>query len=99
MLSEAHIQQENDQRLRALDEDFQSLKRQLARRGVDADALVRRAMDFRVAVPSWGVGAGGTRFGRFGFPGEPRTIFEKLEDCHAILKLVRVTPAVVFSRP
>ena len=35
------------------------------------------AMDFRVAVPSWGVGAGGTRFGRFGIPGEPRTIYER----------------------
>ena len=99
VLSDAHIQQENDQRLHAVDEDFQSLKRQLARRGVDADALVRRAMDFRVAVPSWGVGAGGTRFGRFGFPGEPRTIFEKLDDCEAILKLVRVTPSVSLHIP
>jgi L-rhamnose isomerase/sugar isomerase len=99
MLSDAHIQEENAKRAGAVDEDFQSLSRQLARRGVDAETLVRKAMDFRVAVPSWGVGAGGTRFGRFGFPGEPRTIFEKLEDCEAIFKLVRVTPGISLHIP
>jgi L-rhamnose isomerase/sugar isomerase len=99
MLSDAHIQEENAKRVGAVDEDFQSLSRQLARRGVDAETLVRKAMDFRVAVPSWGVGAGGTRFGRFGFPGEPRTIFEKLEDCEAIFQLVRVTPGISLHIP
>jgi L-rhamnose isomerase/sugar isomerase len=99
MLSDAYIQEENAKRLDAVDEDFQSLARQLARRGVDAEMLVRKAMDFRVAVPSWGVGAGGTRFGRFGFPGEPRTIFEKLEDCEAIARLARVTPGISLHIP
>ena len=63
MLSDAHIQEENAKRAGAVDEDFQSLSRQLTRRGVDAETLVRKAMDFRVAVPSWGVGAGGTGIG------------------------------------
>ena len=52
MLSDAHIQEENAKRLDAIDEDVRSLTRQLARRGVDAEGLVRKAMDFRVAVPS-----------------------------------------------
>ena len=34
-----------------------------------------------MAVPSWGVGTGGTRFARFPGPGEPRNVFEKLDDC------------------
>ena len=41
-----------------LEEDYDHLARQLARRGVDAEALVERAMAFRVAVPSWGLGIG-----------------------------------------
>jgi len=61
--------------------------------------LVGRAAGFRVAVPSWGVGAGGTRFGRFGFVGEPRNIFEKLEDCEAVFKLGRVTPGISLHIP
>ena len=52
-----------------------------------------------MAVPSWGVGTGGTRFARFPNPGEPRNIFEKLEDCEAILKLVRTTPGISLHIP
>jgi L-rhamnose isomerase len=37
----------------------------LARRGVDIEAMVARAMAWSVAVPTWGVGTGGTRFARF----------------------------------
>ena len=42
---------------------------------------------FDVAVPSWGVGTGGTRFARFPGPGEPRDVFDKLEDCAVIQQL------------
>jgi L-rhamnose isomerase/sugar isomerase len=52
-----------------------------------------------VAVPSWGVGTGGTRFARFPGEGEPRDIYEKLEDCATIFKLVRSTPAVSLHIP
>ncbi len=98
-LSDAAIQEHNQSRLRALAEDYEHLALQLGRRNIDAEALVRRAIDFRVAVPSWGVGAGGTRFGRFGFAGEPRNIFEKIEDCEVVFRLVRVTPAVSLHIP
>ncbi len=54
---------------------------------------------FTVAVPSWGVGTGGTRFARFAGPGEPRDVFEKLSDCATIYRLVRSTPAVSLHIP
>ena len=75
-------------------EDFPALGRQLARRGIDIEAMTKRAMDFAVAVPTWGVGTGGTRFARFPGPGEPRHIHDKLEDCGVVQLLSRVTPAV-----
>ena len=44
-------------------------------------------------LPSWGVGTGGTRFARFPGPGEPRDIFDKLDDCAAIHQpITAVTP-------
>ncbi|HKP13331.1 MAG TPA: L-rhamnose catabolism isomerase [Blastocatellia bacterium] len=82
-----------------LDEDFEHLARRLRRRDVNIEELVARAQGFRVAVPSWGVGTGGTRFARFPGPGEPRDIYEKLEDCAAIFKLSRSTPAVSLHIP
>ncbi len=66
---------------------------------LDIDELVRRAMQFAVAIPSWGVGTGGTRFGRFPQPGEPRDVYEKLEDCAVVQQLVRATPTVSLHIP
>jgi L-rhamnose isomerase/sugar isomerase len=61
--------------------------------------VIERAGKLRVAVPSWGVGTGGTRFARFPGRGEPRDVFEKLEDCSSINKLVRTTSAVSLHIP
>ena len=76
----------------ALEDDYDHLARQLARRGIDIAAIQTRAAAFTVAVPSWGVSTGGTRFARFPGPGEPRNVFEKLDDCHVINRLVCITP-------
>jgi L-rhamnose isomerase/sugar isomerase len=66
----------------------------LHRRGVDSEAIVKKLMAFAVAIPTWGVGTGGTRFARFPGVGEPRNLFDKLDDCATIQKLVRATPTV-----
>jgi L-rhamnose isomerase / sugar isomerase len=79
--------------------DYEHLGKKLRRQNIDIETLTARAQSFRVAVPSWGVGTGGTRFARFPGPGEPRDIYEKLEDCGTIFKLVRSTPAVSLHIP
>lgn len=93
------IGEQNAARTATLEDDYTALGRQLARRAVDIEQLTARAMAFRVAVPSWGVGTGGTRFARFPLPGEPRNIYEKLEDCEALFTLVRCTPGVSLHFP
>jgi L-rhamnose isomerase/sugar isomerase len=60
---------------------------------------VARAQSWRVAQPSWALGTGGTRFARFPAPGEPRDVFEKLDDCATVQSLVRVTPEVSLHIP
>ena len=45
----------------ALGEDYASLGRQLKRHGIDIEQIVDKASGFAVAVPTWGVGTGGTR--------------------------------------
>lgn len=93
------IAQENDKRARALKEDFDALGASLARRGIDIEAITRKVEKFFVAVPSWGVGTGGTRFARFPGTGEPRGIFDKLDDCSVIHQLTRATPTVSLHIP
>jgi L-rhamnose isomerase / sugar isomerase len=83
----------------ALAADYSHLGEQLARRGVNIDEVTRQVANFKVAIPSWGVGTGGTRFGRFPGVGEPRNVFEKLEDCAVIHKLTGATPTVSLHIP
>ncbi|MEJ0042323.1 MAG: TIM barrel protein [Rhizomicrobium sp.] len=54
---------------------------------------------FSVAIPSWGVGVGGTRFAKFPIPGEPTNVHEKLADCAVIQQLCRMTPRVSMHFP
>ena len=86
------IAKENAKLAPVQDEDYSALGRRLERRGVDIDAITAKTAAFAVAVPTWGVGTGGTRFARFPGPGEPRGIFDKLEDCATIHQLTRATP-------
>jgi len=83
----------------SLSSDYTALGAQLERRGIKIDDITRAVASFKVAVPSWGVGTGGTRFGRFPGPGEPRNVFEKLEDCAVIHKLTGATPTVSLHIP
>lgn len=82
-----------------LTEDYEDLGRKLARRSIDIELIVKQASEFAVAVPSWAVGTGGTRFARFPIPGEPRHIYDKLDDCAVINKLTAATPMVSLHFP
>jgi len=90
---------DTDQRRAALAADYSALGENLARDGVDIEQIKAKAAAFAVAVPSWGVGTGGTRFARFPGPGEPRHVFDKLGDCGVIHRLTGATPRVSLHIP
>lgn len=79
--------------------DYEHLGEQLARRDIDIERVRQQVAAFGVAIPSWGVGTGGTRFARFAGPGEPRDVFDKLQDCAVIHQLGRATPTVSLHIP
>lgn len=82
-----------------LEHDYAALGRILKRRGIDIERITEAVARFGVAVPSWGVGTGGTRFGRFPGKGEPRHVFDKIEDCAVIHQLTGATPTVSLHFP
>ena len=51
------------------------------------ESIISKLIDFQIAIPSWALGNGGTRFGRFPGGGEPRNLEEKIEDVGLIHKL------------
>ena len=99
MIAADFVASENHAREAALKADYEHLGEQLSRRGIAIDVIRDRVAAFHVAIPSWGVGTGGTRFARFPGPGEPRNIFDKLEDCAVIAELTRATPTVSLHIP
>lgn len=78
---------------------FNYLSEQLTQKGIDVNQLIQKIQDFQVAIPSWALGAGGTRFGRFSFKGEPRSLEEKIEDIGIIHKLTNAAGAVSLHIP
>jgi len=99
MIDAGLVSAENERLSADLDRDYANLGEKLARNGVSIDAVTEKVAAYGIAVPSWGVGTGGTRFARFPGPGEPRHIFDKLEDCAVIQQLTRATPSVSLHIP
>ena len=99
IIDSGRVAEHNAQLRAGLNADYEALGGMLARRGVDIEKLTTAAQSFAVALPSWGVGTGGTRFARFPGRGEPRNVFEKLEDCAVIHQLTRATPGVSLHFP
>lgn len=95
----ALIADHNQNALGDMQADYDALGAKLARQNVDIEQLTQKAVDFGVAIPSWGVGTGGTRFARFPGIGEPRNIYEKLADCAVIAQLSQATPTVSLHIP
>ncbi len=93
------IELHNRKHLDSVHEDYEALGRRLARRGIAIDAVKQRVSEFSVAIPSWGVGVGGTRFAKFPIPGEPTNVYEKLADCAVTNQLCRMTPRVSMHFP
>src|SRR5207237_10827603 len=92
-IDNSFISEQNQKTDDWVEEDYEHLSKKLRRQNVDIEDLVTTAEAFRVAISSWGVGTGGTRFARFPGHGDPRGLYEKLEDCGTIFKQVRSTAA------
>ncbi|EDM35465.1 putative sugar isomerase protein [Pedobacter sp. BAL39] len=65
----------------------------------DLEGVLRKLTDFQIAIPSWALGTGGTRFGRFSGGGEPVAIEEKIEDVGLLHALNKSCGAISLHIP
>src|ERR1700731_490435 len=61
--------------------------------------VIKKLITFQIAIPSWALGTGGTRFGRFSMGGEPRSLEEKMEDIGLLHALNRSSGAISLHIP
>ena len=65
----------------------------------NAEDIIQQLIDFQIGIPSWALGTGGTRFGRFSSGGEPRNIEEKIEDIGLLHKLNAASGSISLHIP
>jgi Predicted sugar isomerase len=63
------------------------------------EKVLEKLVAFQVAIPSWALGTGGTRFGRFPGGGEPRSLEEKIEDVGLLHALNKSSGAISLHIP
>jgi L-rhamnose isomerase/sugar isomerase len=71
----------------------------VARSVKNINDILQKLRDFQIAIPSWALGTGGTRFGRFSGGGEPRTLEEKIEDIGLLHSLNKSSGAISLHIP
>ncbi|ANH83955.1 sugar isomerase [Niabella ginsenosidivorans] len=95
LLTKLQIEQHNEALLKQHQRNFEFVSGCIP----NADALIKKLIDFQVAIPSWALGNGGTRFGRFAGKGEPSTLEQKLEDVGLLHQLNRSSGAISLHIP
>lgn len=79
--------------------DLDHLREKLKISDSKIEDIIQDLVDFQVAIPSWALGAGGTRFGRFRFGGEPATLEDKMSDVSIINHLTGTANSISLHIP
>lgn len=98
-IEKQQLEDHNKKNRKNLESDIAYLSDVLNNKGIDANEVVSKLADFQVAIPSWALGAGGTRFGRFSYKGEPASLEQKIEDIGVLHALTRSAGAVSLHIP
>lgn len=98
-IDNTQISTHNETLIKKHEKSFHHLYEQLLEDGFDVEEIIKNLMDFQVGIPSWALGTGGTRFGRFPEGGEPRTLEEKIQDVGLLHALNRSSGAISLHIP
>ncbi len=99
MILHNEIQEFNHKNRAAHEFHFQHLAELLRQKGIDIQSIIDKIKAFQIAIPSWALGTGGTRFGRFPGGGEPRSLEEKIEDVGLLNQLNRSSNSISLHIP
>ena len=98
-ISQDQIESFNKGGLSVHQSNFNALSDALANKKFDVDSIVSKISKFHIATPSWALGTGGTRFGRFPGGGEPSTLTQKIEDIGILKALSNQTSSASLHIP
>jgi len=99
MLDSNQLIEINKKKISEHQRNWSFLKESLTNKGVDVEDLIQKISDFQIAIPSWALGTGGTRFGRFPLGGEPSTLEDKVKDVGILHALNKSSGAISLHIP
>jgi len=99
MLNQDQIQQLNKLEENTHHTEFKQLAERMTSQGINVEGVLNQLKNFQVAIPSWALGSGGTRFGRYLFGGAPRNLFEKIEDVGLLHQLTANADSISLHIP
>ncbi len=94
-ISKSLIEQNNESNILSHTKKLDYLKSEID----SVEAIISKLIAFQIAIPSWALGTGGTRFGRFPGGGEPRSLEEKIEDVGLLHALNQSSGAISLHIP
>ena len=98
-IKKSDVASNNEKNERGHLEKFDFLSSQLNQQEINTDDIIGKLQKFQVAIPSWALGAGGTRFGRFSYGGEPSNLEQKIDDVGVIHALTQSAGAISLHIP
>ncbi|MEP0713059.1 sugar isomerase [Algoriphagus sp.] len=98
-LTLSQIQDQNKSQSADHSRNFDFLAESLDKKGFDVETLISKVQDLQIAIPSWALGTGGTRFGRFSGGGEPASLIQKIQDVGILHALNQSSNAVSLHIP
>ncbi|TXE13664.1 TIM barrel protein [Algoriphagus aquimarinus] len=93
------IQNQNNSQSAEHSRSFEFLAESLEKKGNNVEELISKLQALQIAIPSWALGTGGTRFGRFSGGGEPATLIQKIQDVGILHALNQSSNAVSLHIP
>ena len=99
MFDSNQLNEINEKQLSEHQRNWSFLKESLTNKGVAVEDLIHKISNFQIAIPSWALGTGGTRFGRFPLGGEPSTLEDKVKDVGLLHALNKSCGAISLHIP
>ncbi|WDF69116.1 TIM barrel protein [Sphingobacterium oryzagri] len=94
-IDKKHIEEHNEGLRAKHERAFNFIAEDIA----NVEEVISKLEKFQIAIPSWALGTGGTRFGRFSGKGEPGNLEQKIEDVGLLHALNQSSGAISLHIP
>ena len=99
MIEKKQIEEFNLRKINHHKDGYNFLSKILRNNEINIENIIYRLSKLEIAIPSWALGIGGTRFGRFSLGGQPRNLNEKINDVGILNALTKSSGSISLHIP